>query len=213
MEADDAQSKAEEYKGKVKALEQENLSKEQEITSLSHKNQLLETEVEKLDASVKHWKDLAEDNGKHSTQNETLQRRLQLLEEEAEEADKNLRETNDKYAPTSTATLLCLIVFTKLIFTSFLDSAKRTSKPTSISVRFKLLRELAINGKPSTRRCLRSMPTCRNRWRSLSRILATSSPSSSDDSVRVFGTLYERFFSVQAEATSKGSDEQRGYII
>lgn len=97
MEADDAQGKAEEYKGKVKILEQENLSKEQEITSLSHKNQLLETEVEKLEASVKHWKDIAEDNGKHSTQNETLQRRLQLLEEEAEEADKNLRETNDKY--------------------------------------------------------------------------------------------------------------------
>lgn len=85
----------------MKVLEQENLSKEQEITSLSHKNQLLEAEVEKLEASVKHWKDLAEDNSKHSTQNETLQRRLQLLEEEAEEADKNLRETNDKYASTS----------------------------------------------------------------------------------------------------------------
>lgn len=105
LEADDAQGKAEEYKGKVKVLEQENLSKEQEITSLSHKNQLLEAEVEKLEASVKQWKDAADDSGKHSTQNETLQRRLQLLEEEAEEADKNLRETNEKYGRPSSFTL------------------------------------------------------------------------------------------------------------
>jgi len=105
LEADAAQEQAEQHKGKVKVLEQENLSKEQEITSLSHKNQLLEAEVEKLEASVKHWKDIAEDTGKQNTQNETLQRRLQLLEEEAEEADKNLRETNEKYASPSVATL------------------------------------------------------------------------------------------------------------
>jgi tropomyosin len=54
LEADAAQEQAEQHKGKVKVLEQENLSKEQEITSLSHKNQLLEAEVEKLEASVKH---------------------------------------------------------------------------------------------------------------------------------------------------------------
>jgi tropomyosin, fungi type len=97
IEADEANSKVEELKAKVKALEQENLSKEQEVTSLTHKNQLLEAEVEKLEQRVKEAKTIAEENRAHGTQNETLQRRLQLLEEEAEEADRNLRETNDKY--------------------------------------------------------------------------------------------------------------------
>lgn len=96
IEADEATSKNEDLQKQVKALEQENLQKEQEITSLQHKNGLLEAEVEKLEASVKDAKLLADEGSQHGTQNETLQRRLQLLEEEAEEADKNLRETNDK---------------------------------------------------------------------------------------------------------------------
>ena len=96
IEADEATAKVEEFQKQVKALEQENLQKEQEITSLQHKNGLLEAEVEKLEASVKDAKALADEGTQHGTQNETLQRRLQLLEEEAEEADKNLRETNDK---------------------------------------------------------------------------------------------------------------------
>ena len=48
LEAEEAQEKVEELKSKVKTLEQENLAKEQEITSLNHRNQLLEGEVEKL---------------------------------------------------------------------------------------------------------------------------------------------------------------------
>ena len=103
MEADEAQSKAEELKVKVKTLEQENLAKEQEITSLSHKNQLLETEVEKLESGIKQAKEEAAVGSQQGTQNETLQRRLQLLEEEAEEADKNLREKNEKYGSPSQA--------------------------------------------------------------------------------------------------------------
>jgi tropomyosin len=97
IEADEATSKVEELQKQVKTLEQENLQKEQEITSLQHKNGLLEGEVDKLEAVVKDAKALADEGTQHGTQNETLQRRLQLLEEEAEEADKNLRETNDKY--------------------------------------------------------------------------------------------------------------------
>lgn len=97
LEAEDAQEKSEELKGKVKTLEQENLAKEQEITSLNHRTQLLEAEVEKLETSLKEAKDAATQSAQHDTQNEALQRRLQLLEEEAEEADKNLRETNEKY--------------------------------------------------------------------------------------------------------------------
>jgi len=97
IEADEATTKAEELQAKVKTLEQENLAKEQEITSLQHKNGLLEAEVDKLETQIKEIKSTAEESTQHSRQNETLQRRLQLLEEEAEEADKNLRETNDKY--------------------------------------------------------------------------------------------------------------------
>jgi tropomyosin len=87
-EADESASKVEELTAKVKTLEQENLQKEQEITSLQHKNGVLEQEVDKLENLHK--------SAQHGTQNESLQRRLQLLEEEAEENDKNLRETNEK---------------------------------------------------------------------------------------------------------------------
>lgn len=96
IEADEATAKVEELQKQVKALEQENLQKEQDITSLQHKNGLLEAEIEKLETAVRDHKALAEEGTQQGTQNETLQRRLQLLEEEAEEADKNLRETNDK---------------------------------------------------------------------------------------------------------------------
>lgn len=77
-------------------MELENLQKEHEITSLTHKNAQLESDVEKLEAQVKEHKAGAEEGSGAVSQNEALQRRLQLLEEEAEEADKNLRETNDK---------------------------------------------------------------------------------------------------------------------
>jgi tropomyosin len=97
LEADEAHEQVEELKAKVKTLEQENLAKEQEITSLTHRNQLLEAEVEKLETSVKEAKDAANQSAQHDTQNEALQRRVQLLEEENEEADRNLRETNEKY--------------------------------------------------------------------------------------------------------------------
>ena len=96
LEADEAHEKVEELKGKVKTLEQENLAKEQEITSLNHRNQVLEGEAEKLETSLKDAKEAANQSAQHDTQNEALQRRLQLLEEEAEESDKTLRETNEK---------------------------------------------------------------------------------------------------------------------
>ena len=95
--ADEAEAKVEELQAKVKSLEQENLAKEQDITSLSHKNQLLTDEVEKLETGIKEAKATADESAQHGTQNETLQRRLQLLEEEAERADKDIRETNEKY--------------------------------------------------------------------------------------------------------------------
>ena len=98
MEADTSAAQVEEHKAKAKTLEQENLAKEQEITSLAHRNQLLEAEVEKIDEEKKKYKRELEEAGAQGTQVEALQRRLQILEEEAEESDRNLRETNEKSA-------------------------------------------------------------------------------------------------------------------
>ncbi|KAH8127973.1 tropomyosin like-domain-containing protein, partial [Trichoderma asperelloides] len=97
LEADEAVAKVEELQSKVKTLEQENLAKEQEITSLQHNNGLLQAEVEKLEAAITDFKKVADEGQEFGTQKETLQRRLQLLEDEAEEADKTLREANEKY--------------------------------------------------------------------------------------------------------------------
>lgn len=96
QEVEEANGKIEEMKGRVKELEQENLAKEQEVTSLTHRNQLLEADVERLETTLREAKDKASETAQHSTQNESLQRRLQLMEEEAEETDKTLRETNEK---------------------------------------------------------------------------------------------------------------------
>lgn len=98
QEAEEATALAEELKNKLKVLEQENLVKDQEVTSLSHKNGLLEAELQKLETAVADFKKAADEGMQHGTQNESLSRRLLLLEEEAEEADKTLRETNEKYA-------------------------------------------------------------------------------------------------------------------
>ena len=96
IDAEQSSATIDELKAKVKQLEQENLAKEQEITSLTHRNQLLEAEVEKVEGAHKESKAIADESSHHSSQNEALQRRLQLLEDEAEASDKNLRETNEK---------------------------------------------------------------------------------------------------------------------
>lgn len=95
--ADEASARAEELQSKVKALEQENLNKDDDIRSLQNQNQMLADENAKLVANLKEAKTTADESAQQGTQIETLQRRIQLLEDEAEEADKNLRETNDKY--------------------------------------------------------------------------------------------------------------------
>ena len=82
---------------KVKQLEAETTQKEQEITSLTHKNSVLEAEVEKLEGQVKIHKDEAGAGAQAGTQAESLQRKIQVLEEEAEESDRTIRELNEKY--------------------------------------------------------------------------------------------------------------------
>ena len=72
------------------------MQKEQEITSLSHKNQTLEAEVEKLEGLVKQYKDEASSGAQAQGASESLQRKVQVLEEEAEESDRTIRELNEK---------------------------------------------------------------------------------------------------------------------
>lgn len=111
IESDEAQAKVDDLTAQVKTLEEKSLSKEQDIKSLTHRNQLLEAEVEKLEGGIKDAKTVADEGAHHGAQNENLQRRLQLLEDEAEEADKNIRETNEKYVGgeiSSMTSIICL---------------------------------------------------------------------------------------------------------
>lgn len=96
LENDDMAAKVEEMKAEVKKLEQENIAKAHEIKSLTHRNSVLEAEVEKLESGIKDAKTQADESSGHSKQNESLQRKLQVLEDEAEVSDKTIRELNEK---------------------------------------------------------------------------------------------------------------------
>jgi DNA repair ATPase RecN len=175
VEADEHQAKSEELQARVKTLEQETLAKEQEITSLTHRNQLLEGEVEKLETGLKEAKDAAGQSAQHGQQNESLQRRLQLLEEEAEEADKTLRETNDKYEMTRILAKPQDITqaFPANLFKP--DSAKPTSRPATTNAKSRRWRWNVTTGRPSLRKCPRSTRRCRRSCRSWRSAWATSS--------------------------------------
>lgn len=155
---EEALAKVEELHVKVKALEQENLAKEQEITSLSHKNQLLEADVEKLETTNKELKVKVEATGQQSIQSEGLQRRLQLLEEEAEQADANIRETNEKYveAPVKPITIEIVTRYFILRMIAILGYAKLMSKLVTMSERSKPWRLLVTSGRKNTRKCPRN---------------------------------------------------------
>jgi len=167
VEADENAGKVEELKAKVKQLEQENLSKEQEVTSLTHKNQVLESEVEKLESGIKDAKAIADESSGHSTQNESLQRKLQLLEEEAEKADKEMRETNEKYAQ-------LLYRSGTLRLTWDIGYVKLMSRLVTMSARCRHLKHHETNGRPSTKRWPRSTTRQRRSWMTLWPRLATS---------------------------------------
>lgn len=195
IEADESATKAEELTTKVKALEQENLQKEQEITSLQHKNSMLEQEVEKLEKLHGDAKAAADDSAQHGTQNEALTRKLQLLEEEAEENDKQLRETNEKYVsltqpPPNTITPVWIDEWRcdrirSPIFVAYpsgfgnerltceIDFAKPMSRPVTMSVKSKPSKPHATSGRASTKRWLRNTPIPRRSLMTLSLRLVT----------------------------------------
>ena len=165
-EQEETQAKYEEAQGKVKVLEQENLAKEQEITSLSHKNQLLEAEVEKHEGTIKEHKDTIANIGSNGTQNESLQRKLQVLEDEAEESDKQLRETNEKYAASLSPDYAFGCLWHRLTMYKLRKGYdKRMSKLGILNARYKLWRARAISGRRSMKRCPRSMQLSRRNWR------------------------------------------------
>lgn len=64
---------------------------------MSHKTQVLESEVEKLEQQVKDLKEASATGAAAGSQAEALQRKIQVLEDEAEESDRTIRELNEKY--------------------------------------------------------------------------------------------------------------------
>jgi tropomyosin, fungi type len=83
----------------VKSLELSNTSKDQEITSLTHRNELLEKKLEEHEEKLDKFKGLENDETGARGERESLERKVALLEEEAEQNDKNLKETTEKYSP------------------------------------------------------------------------------------------------------------------
>lgn len=174
LEADEAAAKVEELQAKVKTLEEDNLSKEQEVTSLQHKNNVLEGEVEKLETAIKDFKKAADEGQQHGTQNETLQRRLQLLEEEAENADKTLRESNEKYVSQDLGCVPRFFYVSTVANFVALDSAKPMSKLDTSNAKCRLWKVSAISGSKNLRTCPRSTQPCRRSLRTCSLRSATS---------------------------------------
>lgn len=70
--------------------------KEQEVSTLTSKLSLTETEVEKLETDLKHWKTMAGEGESAKDQGEGLTRKVGVLEEELEKTEKELRTTLDK---------------------------------------------------------------------------------------------------------------------
>jgi len=95
-EVDTATERAETAEAKIKKLELELLAKEQDITSLAHKNNLLETEVEKLEGSLKEAKVAGAEGDTSRGTADALGRKVQLLEDELDAAEKNVKETVEK---------------------------------------------------------------------------------------------------------------------
>ena len=95
-ETDTANEKIDELNAKVKALELSTTHKDQEITSLTHRNELLEKKLEEHEEKIEKFKGLENDESGARGERESLLRKIALLEEEAELNDKNLKETTEK---------------------------------------------------------------------------------------------------------------------
>lgn len=97
LEADVAIQRAEKVEAKVKILEQELLTKEQEVSSLQHRLAVMEEANEEADKKLSELKTNSLDSEQTKTTAENLNRKVQLLEEELDAAEKNHKETVEKY--------------------------------------------------------------------------------------------------------------------
>jgi tropomyosin, fungi type len=95
-EADAAVERAEQAEARNKAFEQEILKKDQEISSLTHRLGLAETNVETLEQKLAQLKSKSDEEGVGRSANDNLVRKVQLLEEELDTAEKNAKETVEK---------------------------------------------------------------------------------------------------------------------
>lgn len=171
-EVDDVQAKNDDLQAKIKVLEQENLQKEQEITSLNHQKNLLEQDVEKLETRLKEEKEAHVIGSNNSQEMQNLQRKVQLLEEEAEEAEKNLRETNEKYVisivlrtffSTSSPHPSAMHLHSLNIFP--LDCVSPMSRPSTTSVKSLPLKPRGMLSKRSTKMLSKRERRPRMSWR------------------------------------------------
>ncbi|KAH9989879.1 tropomyosin, partial [Russula vinacea] len=72
------------------------LQKEQEITSLNHRLNVYEQDLDKSESKLAEAKASLSDAESGKTTNEGLMRKVQLLEDELDTAEKNLKETVEK---------------------------------------------------------------------------------------------------------------------
>jgi tropomyosin len=96
VEADAAVERAEEAEKKNKGLEQHLLANEQEIKSLTHRNGLLEAELEKNESKITEFKnEKAAGENSHTTL-DGLTRKVQILEGDLENTEHRLQESASK---------------------------------------------------------------------------------------------------------------------
>lgn len=73
------------------------LERDQEITSLQHKLNVMNDELDTAESKLGDAKAAKEEGEQNKSTNEALQRKIQLLEEELDAAEKNAKETTEKY--------------------------------------------------------------------------------------------------------------------
>ncbi|CDK26006.1 unnamed protein product [Kuraishia capsulata CBS 1993] len=100
LDAEEWQNKHDDAADKIKKLEQEQLEKDNQIQALTRKNEVLEENLEKLEAEVSSHKATAEEATNLKTSNDNYTRKHQALEEELEASDRELKETTAKLRET-----------------------------------------------------------------------------------------------------------------
>lgn len=96
-EADANVARAEEAEAKNKIYEADLLSRDQEITSLTHRNQLLDAQVEKLEAKVTELKQSQDGESRARDTIDAQTRKIALLENELDGVEVKLKDAVTQY--------------------------------------------------------------------------------------------------------------------